>query len=71
MTLEDQIRLVASDGSLGLQLGGGAIGFVTDRAALRFDLRSVRTLSRAIDLVGESKSKLSFWRASVGVAIRY
>lgn len=71
VTQEDQIRLVQSDGSLGLQLGGGAIGFVTDRAALRFDLRNVRTLSRAVDLVGDNKWKLSFWRASIGVSIRY
>ncbi len=71
VTQEDQIRLVDSDESLGLQLGGGAIGFVTDRAALRFDLRNIRTMSRGTDLLGERASKLSFWRASVGVSIRY
>lgn len=71
VTQEDQINLVASDGSLGLQLGGGAIGYVTDRAALRFDLRNIRTLSRGTDLVGERAWKLSFWRASIGISIRY
>jgi hypothetical protein len=70
-TQEDQIGLVSSDDSLGLQLGGGAIGFVSNRLAIRFDLRNVRTLSRATRLTGERDWKLSFWRASVGVAIRY
>jgi hypothetical protein len=70
-TLDDQIGLLESDDSLGLQLGGGAIGFVTDRVAIRFDLRNIRTLTRATTLTGERDWKLSFWRASVGVAIRY
>lgn len=70
-TLDDQIGLLESDDSLGLQLGGGAIGFVTDRVAIRFDLRNLRTLTRATTLTGERDWKLSFWRASVGVAIRY
>jgi hypothetical protein len=70
-TLDDQIGLLESDDSLGLQLGGGAIGFVTDRVAIRFDLRNIRTLTRATTLTGERDWKLSFWRASVGAAIRY
>jgi hypothetical protein len=67
----DQVGLAGSDDSLGLQLGGGAIGFVSDRAALRFDLRHVRTLSRTFDPLGQRRTKLSFWRATIGVAIRY
>jgi hypothetical protein len=70
-TMNDQIGLVNSDASLGLQLGGGAIGFVSNRAALRFDLRNVRTLSRTATLLGQRDWKLSFWRASIGVTIRY
>ena len=70
-TLDDQIGLLESDDSLGLQLGGGAIGFVTNRVAIRFDLRNIRTLTRATTLTGQRDWKLSFWRASVGVAIRY
>jgi hypothetical protein len=70
LNIEDPF-LGVTDNSLGLQLGGGAIGFVSDRAALRFDLRHVRTLSRAPTILGEREAKLSFWRASVGVAIRY
>jgi opacity protein-like surface antigen len=69
---EDQIGLASiDDSSLGLQLGGGAIGFVSNRLAVRFDLRNIRTLSRGTNVRGERDWKLSFWRASIGVAIRY
>jgi hypothetical protein len=71
VTAADQIGLVPSDDSLGLQLGGGAIGFLTNRVAVRFDLRNIRTLTRGTDIRGERDWKLSFWRASIGVAIRY
>ena len=56
---------------LGLQLGAGAIGLITNRAGVRFDLRHLRALSRDTTLLGERTSKLSFWRATVGVALRY
>ena len=69
--MDDQIGLVDSDDSLGLQLGGGAIGFVSNRLAVRFDLRNIRTLTRGTHVRGERDWKLSFWRASIGVAIRY
>jgi opacity protein-like surface antigen len=58
--------------SLGLQVGGGALGMVSARTGLRFDMRHIRTLSRgANQLTGERASKLSFWRATVGVTFRY
>lgn len=56
---------------LGLQLGAGAIGLITDRAGVRFDLRHLRALSRDTTLLGERTSKLSFWRATFGVTLRY
>jgi len=56
---------------LGLQLGAGAIGLITDRAGVRFDLRHLRALSRETTLLGERTSKLSFWRATIGVTLRY
>jgi opacity protein-like surface antigen len=74
VTLQDQICLAGCPSSnlLGLQLGGGALGFISDRTGLRFDLRYVRTLSRATDeITRERRSKLSFWRATVGVTLRY
>ena len=57
---------------LGLSLGGGAIGLVTPRTGFRFDLRQFRSLSpedAAPTTAGGTK--LSFWRASVGIVIRY
>ena len=70
---EDLINLNESlPGSwLGLQLGAGAIGLLSQRAGVRFDLRHSRALSRDLTLRGERTSKLSFWRATVGVTLRY
>jgi hypothetical protein len=57
---------------LGLNLGGGAIGFVTDFTALRFDIRHVKAISGSDGpLARPGVSRLSFWRATVGLTIRY
>lgn len=70
-TSEDILSLNESGDWLGLQIGAGAIGLITNRAGLRFDLRHLRALSRDTTLRGEQTSKLSFWRATVGVTLRY
>jgi hypothetical protein len=54
-----------------LQLGGGVIGFINDRTGLRFDLRQTRTFRRDEGPLGDRRAKLSFWRATAGVVIRY
>ena len=57
---------------LGLTVGGGAIGFVTERTGLRFDVRHIKAISGADGpLARPGVSRLSFWRATVGVTIRY
>jgi hypothetical protein len=57
---------------LAFSVGGGAIGFVNRRAGVRFDLRHIRTTSRGVDNATRlSEPRLGFWRATVGVAIRY
>jgi hypothetical protein len=62
---------VAED-RLGLTVGVGAIGFVSDRTGLRFDLRHLRAISGADgEFPRPGVSRLSFWRASAGVVIRY
>ena len=67
VTLDD-----GGNSSLGLQLGGGALGFINDRTGVRLDLRQIRTVGHARnELTGESGTRLSFWRASVGVSVRY
>ena len=68
---EDLLGLNEPGDWWGLQLGGGAIGMLTDRAGVRFDLRHSRALSRDTTLRGERTSKLSFWRFTVGVTLRY
>ena len=68
---EDLIGLNETGNWVGLQLGAGAIGMLSDRTGLRFDLRNTRTFNRDNTLRGERTSKLSFWRATVGVTLRY
>jgi hypothetical protein len=70
-TTEDVLSLNESGDWLGLQIGGGAIGMITNRAGVRFDLRHLSALSRDTTLRGERTSQLSFWRATVGVTLRY
>jgi hypothetical protein len=59
------------DNSAGLNVGAGAIGFLTPRTGVRFELRHFRTLDRGVnELTGDEGTRLSFWRATVGVVIR-
>lgn len=59
------------DNSLGFNVGAGAIGLVSPRTGLRFELRHFRTFSREVnEATGERTARLSFWRATVGVIIR-
>jgi hypothetical protein len=75
--IDDVIAIAAVDRTLlALNLGGGAIGMVNDRAGLRFDLRhtrSVRDDEAPPNVFGQSASRvrLSYWRATVGVVLRY
>ena len=70
-SVEDLIGLNETGNWVGLQLGAGAIGMLSERTGVRFDLRNTRTFSRDATLRGERTSKLSFWRATVGVTLRY
>ena len=57
---------------LGLSVGAGAIGFVTDLTGLRFDVRHIKAISGADGrLARAGVSRLSFWRATAGLTIRY
>jgi hypothetical protein len=57
---------------LGLTVGGGAIGFVSERTGLRFDVRHFKAISGADGpLPRDGVSRLSFWRATAGLTIRY
>jgi hypothetical protein len=55
---------------LGYNVGGGAVGFLTDHTGLRFDLRYYSSLSRSEgDAFGPGR--LRFWTGAVGVVLRY
>lgn len=57
--------------SVAMNLGGGAIGFITARTGVRFEVRHFRSLEREENpFTLETASLLSFWRATVGVVIR-
>jgi hypothetical protein len=61
-----------SEDRLGLSLGAGAIGFVSDFTGLRFDVRHIKAISGSDGpLARPGVSRLSFWRASAGLTIRY
>lgn len=62
---------------LGMNLGGGAVGLLTDRVGVRFDLRYFRNV-RGVNVdeldppvtIGQPL-RLRYWTSSVGVVIKY
>ena len=56
-----------------LSLGGGVTGFLTSRVGLNWDIRRLSTLRREGETMGNSlgREQLSFWRATMAVALRY
>ena len=56
-----------------LSLGGGVTGFVTNRVGLNWDVRRLSTLRGEGETLGNSlgRERLSFWRATMAVALRY
>ena len=70
----DLIDFITFDRNLlALNLGGGAIGFLSNKTGVRFELRQFRNLTRdnvTTTNFGRS-TRLSFWRATVGVVLRY
>ncbi len=53
-------------------VGGGAIGMLTPRSGVRFEIRHFKAASGADGpLAREGLSRLSFWQASVGLTLRY
>jgi hypothetical protein len=57
---------------LGLSVGAGALGFVTERTGLRFDVRYIKAVTGVGGpLARPGVSHLSFWRATAGVTVRY
>ena len=64
----------ASPNVFGMNIGGGAIGPLTDRSSIRFEVRHFRNITSddEVPVLNTSESfDLSFWRATVGIALRY
>jgi hypothetical protein len=51
-------------------IGGGATGFLTDFVGLNWDVRMFRTLRGQVTGFSFGPEQLSFWRATMGVAVR-
>ena len=56
-----------------LSLGGGVTGFLTNRVGLNWEIRRLSTMRGEGETVGNSlgREQLSFWRATMAVALRY
>lgn len=72
-TSKDLLNLLPFESNLvGMQVGGGALGFTSDRFGVRFDLRYYRNLSNetapGVDL---GSTRLDFWRFTIGAVFRY
>ena len=55
---------------LALDIGGGAIGFISPRAGVRFDLRHFKNLTNDRQAVTFGPTRLSYWRLSIGLVLR-
>lgn len=73
--VEDVLDIFSTNRSLvGINVGGGAIGFLTDRVGVRWDLRyfrSVGDLDEEGSPVAFGSARLSFWRANMALVLKY
>ena len=53
-----------------MDFGGGVTGFLTDRIGLSWEARYFRSTSGGTEGVSLGPERLSFWRASMAVAVR-
>ncbi len=55
-------------------VGGGAVGFITDRTGIRFDLRFFSNVRNVTDTegvtLGSGRKHLRFWMGSIGLVFR-
>lgn len=54
-----------------LNLGVGAMGFLSDRTGVRFDVRYLRSLSADDERLVAIGRRISYWRGTVGVMMRF
>lgn len=73
LRVEDALRVLPVSESLtAVDLGGGVTGFLTRRVGVNWDVRHFRTAQRkTLRGLSIGPEQLSFWRAAMGLAIRY
>lgn len=57
--------------ALGFNVGGGVMGFFTDRVGVRGDLRYFRQVAKENDALDFDVTAFRFWRGTVGVSLRF
>lgn len=68
--IDDLLGILKVDSNfLGVNFGAGAIGGISRRTSLRFEVRHFRNASTEQATVGFGTTRLNFWRASVGIAL--
>jgi opacity protein-like surface antigen len=60
-----------SSNLFGINVGGGATGRLTDMTSLRFELRYFKSVTIEDEDRTSLGTSLSFWRAGVGLTVRY
>jgi hypothetical protein len=69
---QDLVNVIPVDANLSaMNVGGGAIGLISPRTGFRFEIRQFRSLHNGVTLSGVDSARLSFWRATIGVIIRF
>jgi hypothetical protein len=67
----DRIQPGVSERLRAMDLGAGVTGFVTHRIGVSWDVRYFRSIDRTIQKgFSLGSEQLSFWRASMAIAIR-
>ncbi|HTM31597.1 MAG TPA: hypothetical protein VL263_09840 [Vicinamibacterales bacterium] len=54
-----------------ITLGGGAVGFLSNTVGVRFDLRYIRSLGEGNDAIVNQGPRIKFWRAGIGLVLKY
>lgn len=71
---EDLLKVTSSNSNVfGINIGGGAMGPITPDSSVRFDLRYFRNIANdpAAPQLTTARPDLSFWRATVGLTLRF
>lgn len=71
INIDDVVNAIPVDSNLfGVNVGGGAMGPLTNSVDVRFELRWFKSVTAGDAMPLLPRSALSFWRAAVGLTIR-